>query len=759
MVKAIAIDFGVGDLVKGFSGVTATLSQVGKSPFWRCRKSILPPAPELDRVYKRWRLLYQSLSQTLLNTRMEIEEGTIERFSEVELKLLCQELAIKLNDWLDSQDFLRDIKEPLSRKLQETDEIEIVIQTDDPLLRQFPWQLWDFLENYPKAEIALSVPEFDLPPQSPKLTEKVRILAILGNGKGIDLKKDRMQLESLSGVELEFLVEPSRQALNQHLWAEKRWDILFFAGHSQTEGEKGVIALNQTEKLSVDDLKHALKNAIAKGLQLAIFNSCDGLGLAKQLEQLHIPQVIVMRYPVPDAIAHEFLKHFLRAFERNDSLYLAIRQAREQLQGIEDKFPCASWLPVLCQNPALTPLTWKELQKKTGFWHRELKPALGLSVVCMGVVILVRSLAWLQPLELKAYDFLMRLKPPEGVDPRLLLVTVTEDDVQQQPAVERGSASLSDRTLDRLLTKLEQSQVTAIGLDIYRENPVRKEYPALAKRMRESDRFFGLCAYGLPGVVPPPEVPPQRQGFNNILLDSADDVLRRNLLAVESPEPCQSYYSLSFQLAKHHIERSQPDYRFIPNNSNGYIQLGTTPFKTLDSDIGGYRHLDYRGHQILINYRNTPQIAETLTLMDFLERYPSEQIGKRIVLIGTVASSFNDHRWYTPIGKMTGVEVQAHFVSQILSTVLDRRTLIWSLPPWGDFLWIWGWSGVGAILACNVRSRRQRFLSYGFMFAILGGSCWGILLVGGWLPLVPSMIVLGLTGGTTLLKKEFPTKL
>ncbi|MCU0536118.1 MAG: CHASE2 domain-containing protein [Hydrococcus sp. Prado102] len=748
MRKAIAIDFGAGDFVNGFSGVTATLSEVGKSPFLRCKRSILPPAPELDRVYKRWRLLYQSLSQTLRNTRMEIEEGTIERFSEVELKLLCQELVVKLNDWLNSQDFLRDIKEPLSRKLQETDEIEMVIYAEDPLLRQFPWQLWHFFENYPKAEIALSLPEFDLPPQPPISREKVRILAILGNSKGIDLKKDRKYLESLSGVEPKFLDEPSRQALNKHLWDEKGWKIIFFAGHSYTEEEKGVIALNKTERLSVDDLKHGLKNAIAKGLQLAIFNSCDGLGLAQQLEELHIPHVIVMRYPVPDRVAHEFLKHFLEAFKRNDSLYLAIRQAREQLQGIEDRFPCASWLPILCRNPAIAPLTWKALQAQPASSHRNLKPLLGLSLACTGAVILARSLAWLQPLELAAYDFLMRLKPSEGADPRLLLVTITENDIQQQSALERGAASLGDRTLDRLLSKLEQSQATAIGLDIYRENPVQKEYPALAKQMRESDRFFALCAYGLPGVVPPPEVPPERQGFNNILLDP-DDVLRRNLLAIESPEPCQSYYSLSFQLAKHYIVQNQPDYRFIPNNTNGYIQLGTTEFKTLNTSIGGYRHLDNRGHQILINYRNTAQIAETVTLMDFLERYPLKKIGKRIVLIGTVAPSFNDHRWYTPIGKMTGVEIQAHFVSQILSTVLDRRTSIWSLPPWGDLLWIWGWSCVGAILA----SRRQR-LGYGLAFIVLGTSCWGVLLIGGWLPWVPSMLILGLTASGFLLKKE-----
>jgi hypothetical protein len=33
-------------------------------------------------------------------------------------------------------------------------------------------------------------------------------------------------------------------------------------------------------------------------------------------------------------------------------VYQAVRSAREQLQGLEDRYPCASWLPVICQNPA-----------------------------------------------------------------------------------------------------------------------------------------------------------------------------------------------------------------------------------------------------------------------------------------------------------------------------------------------------------------------------------------------------------------------
>ncbi|NJO29878.1 MAG: hypothetical protein HC874_21865 [Richelia sp. SL_2_1] len=61
------------------------------------------------------------------------------------------------------------------------------------------------------------------------------------------------------------------------------------------------------------ELRDSLQTAIQQRLQLAIFNSCDGLGIAAELESLHIPQVIVMREPVPDFVAQEFLKYFFRS--------------------------------------------------------------------------------------------------------------------------------------------------------------------------------------------------------------------------------------------------------------------------------------------------------------------------------------------------------------------------------------------------------------------------------------------------------------
>ena len=89
-------------------------------------------------------------------------------------------------------------------------------------------------------------------------------------------------------------------------------DILFFAGHSESRehGKKGIIALNPDDSLDLEEIPRTLTSAIDQGLKLAIFNSCDGLGLAQRLADLNLPYVIVWREPVPDKIAQKFLNFF-----------------------------------------------------------------------------------------------------------------------------------------------------------------------------------------------------------------------------------------------------------------------------------------------------------------------------------------------------------------------------------------------------------------------------------------------------------------
>jgi hypothetical protein len=183
---------------------------------------------------------------------------------------------------------------------------------------------------------------------------RTRVLAVLGNSAGIDVEADHQLLKSLdrSQVDVVFLSEPDRKQFHDTLWDRQGWDVFYFSGHSYSErdGYSGAMQLNAFDQLAVKDLQFALAEAVEQGLQLAILNSCDGLGLAQELCALKIPQIVVMKEPVPDLVAQHFLAYLLQALAADKSLCVAIREARQQLSSLEDQYPFASWLPTLFQT-------------------------------------------------------------------------------------------------------------------------------------------------------------------------------------------------------------------------------------------------------------------------------------------------------------------------------------------------------------------------------------------------------------------------
>ncbi|MBD2018821.1 CHASE2 domain-containing protein, partial [Leptolyngbya sp. FACHB-36] len=511
MGQLVVLNLGKGDWSQGCAIVTAQLWVADSLTPMQITGS-LPPAPEFTLLYSRWQHLYEALyahrgwRQVRSANAFEIEddETYITDVSEAEFKHLCKEFQQRLNAWLSVDSFTK-IDRQLRTHLNRTDDIRLIITADDRQLLRLPWHLWQFLEDYPKAEIAVSLPEYT---QSIKTDEsphkKVKILAILGNSQGINVAADRQLLEQLPDTELTLLVEPDLESLNQHLW-EAGWDLLFFAGHSSSQ-TVGQIQINRTDTLTLDQLRYGLKKAIERGLKLAIFNSCDGLALAWDLADLQIPQVIVMREPVPDRVAQAFLKHFLIAFSGGRSFYLAVREAREKLQGLESEFLCATWLPVICQNPAEQPPLWQDWCDKrevskplkiqtysSGIVQPKVKFARALlsSIAVTSLVLAVRSLGVLQPLELWAYDRLLAFKPTETPDARLLIVTINEAEIQAQESDQRRG-SLSDKTLDRLLQKLDQYQPRVIGLDIYRDFSTSLKYPSLVKQLQQNKRLVAI---------------------------------------------------------------------------------------------------------------------------------------------------------------------------------------------------------------------------------------------------------------------------
>ncbi len=338
-------------------------------------EGFLPPLPpQLETSFNNWQLAYRQIdavrSYIAPAPGMRIAPKGVTKYSSAEHTTSVKE---SLNQWLNSGDSrwlpVRDRLIATAQQLHHTnEEIRVIIDAKDVNLRRLPWQEWNlFEEHYPQIEIALSAAKNTFNktnyvlPQSPK----IRVLVAVGRSDGINTKNDLEIIKELEqhGAEVVCLIQPNRKQLCDALWNEQGYHIFIFTGHSgsREDGQIGWIELNDTDSLSIEEFKEALKEAINKGLQLAIFNSCDGLGLASQLAQLHLPRCIVMREPVPDKVAIEFLKHFFKEFTSDSSLSKALNKARKRLEPYNLQYPGAVWLPTICVAHNVKPLTWKSL--------------------------------------------------------------------------------------------------------------------------------------------------------------------------------------------------------------------------------------------------------------------------------------------------------------------------------------------------------------------------------------------------------------
>jgi|GEM_PF-6165584 len=316
----------------------------------------LPPAPELIIAYNTWWNIYYQLGNQRVTELLGRPVTDASLASVIEkCKKAAEELEECFNTWLESSRFSPIIK-GLIRHIDHAEEFLLMVRTDDIQVQKLPWHLWSLIkDDYTKAEIVLTRQVKHLP--RIKSITNLEILAVLGDDTNINLTEDRRLLRELTGREP--LERPTLQELTDSL-RNGSYNVLFFAGHSRTDNDSGRFSINQDQEISVEDLSYALRRAIENGLQLAIFCSCDGLGIAKSLVELGIPQVIVMREIILDRVAPEFLEYFLdELINKQQSFYLSVRHARQRLQPIEFKYPCATWLPIVYQHPDARGITIK----------------------------------------------------------------------------------------------------------------------------------------------------------------------------------------------------------------------------------------------------------------------------------------------------------------------------------------------------------------------------------------------------------------
>ncbi|WP_066423538.1 CHASE2 domain-containing protein [Anabaena sp. 4-3] len=407
-------------------------------------------------------------------------------------------------------------------------------------------------------------------------------------------------------------------------------------------------------------------------------------------------------------------------------------------------------------NQLRTALIKDKVYRDTGsnqnWWQIILVTSLGVSAVIWGV----RELKWLQSWELKAYDQMLRSRPVEPPDPRILVVTITEEDLAPE------TWPLSDTTINQLLAKLESYQPRVIGLNIYRLHQNN-----LAKGLKHPHKIIATCLFSSMGrseISPPPNFPMNNVGYNDLIPDSAEDqIIRRGLLFAESTDSqCTTQFSFAALVAISYLEQAGIDVDFIdPHN----FYLGKTIFPILTANSGSYEGLNAAGYQILLNYRHPDHLAATVTLTQVLNNQVNPNLVKdRLVIIGTTAASVHPGL-YTPYSAAANqpartptVFIHTQIASQILSTVLDRRPLIWYWPDWVEAVWIWGWSLVGTVVTWRVRHPLLLVVFGGITLTGLLGICAVMFFKAGWLPVIPPALAVVMSGVSVMTYTTYTTQ-
>lgn len=393
------------------------------------------------------------------------------------------------------------------------------------------------------------------------------------------------------------------------------------------------------------------------------------------------------------------------------------------------------------------------------------------SAIVTGAIVGVRQLGLLEGFELRTYDQFIRSRPPEEPDNRILVVGISEEDIQKLK-----EASISDATMAKFLNKIQEYEPRAIGIDVLRDVPIGEGRQELIKILKNNENIIAGCKLSSenePGAAAAPGVPKERVGFADFPQDS--DIIMRRAILVSTPttpkgavenihlcnyaDPENQLLSLAFNVALLYLEKDNIIAQPVEEGPNqGDIRLGSTLFKHLENNVGGYRNLAPPDYQILINYRSGENAIPQVRLTDVLEgKINSALVKDRIVMLGYTATTKNDD-FPTPYSagdrdriEMPGVVVHAHIVSQIISAVWDNRPLIWYWSFGGEVLWIFGWSVAGGILAWTIRRPLFVILGSGGAIAILSGVSYFLFLKSGWIPLIPAGLGLVVTAGMVML--------
>lgn len=366
-----------------------------------------------------------------------------------------------------------------------------------------------------------------------------------------------------------------------------------------------------------------------------------------------------------------------------------------------------------------------------------------LALISAVSIIGLRSIGLLQTAELQLFDWMMRLRPAEAPDPRLVIVGITEADIAAFNAV-----TMPDPLLAELIQKIDQQSPTVIGLDLYRNVPNDEGYPLLEEVFRTTSNLIGIekvvddpalaAVNGSPILVTA-----DRIAASDLIVD-LDGRVRRGFIfpSTVGERPIESLgYRVAYEyLAAQGIE---------PVENSDVLKLNGTSFFPFEQRTGSYVNADSGGYQILLNWRAAQPAFEMVSVMDIIDgKVASNLLTDRIVMIGSMQTG-NADIFYTAYSHQGpnllpahGVEIHSHIVSQLVSSVLDGRPSIRTLPSLAEIVIILACAKLGIWIYWAGKTDLKRFGLTFVSIALVTAGSYGLLLKGWWVPSLPPTLAL-----------------
>jgi CHASE2 domain-containing sensor protein len=422
-------------------------------------------------------------------------------------------LLREFHRWLHHEE-LYELRKQIAEMSQGAEQTGVTLfLTCIPLkLARLPWETWEIGAEFgagKRVRMIRTSANVREPSTTSKTKTRVRprILAILGDDTGLNFEADKAAVEKLNTIaDIKFVgwqpgkaINTLRTEIGQAIADPKGWDVLFFAGHSNetavTGGELG-IAPNATMRIS--ELEPKLLIAKERGLQFALFNSCNGLSLAESLISLGLSQVAVMREPIHDRVAHEFLVQFMQSLAEYKDVHEALLDACQFLKvEAHLTYPSAYLIPSLFCYPQVSlfriPLPARQR------WIRHWIPKRYEAVALAGLT----ALSLLPPVQ----DWLLdrrvwmqvqyrQLTQPElstrapgqqpANAPPILLVRIDDQSISRD---EIEKIERMDREyLARLVTQLVALDAKVIGLDYVLDYPDKDGEQALVDAIHNASQ-------------------------------------------------------------------------------------------------------------------------------------------------------------------------------------------------------------------------------------------------------------------------------